>query len=340
MYKSFRVKNFRCFKDLQINDLGRVNLIAGKNNTGKTALMEAMYIHSGNRDTRTLLRSSQPEWTLRYRTHLLPDFDERDRSVVSWDTVFHDFNSSEEIDLSAETFDSEPSLFDGPYESSVKLAAKSLDSHDLDDILAQLRVEEVDSFTDIDILAVTADYTRQSTYFAILDGSLVRSRQKTKPLHKSDFLFPRQILNEEINSTRFTNMRRQQRIPILLTALKVVEPGLNGLELWYDGRRPLIKCGIGLSQPLSLGDLGDGMNRVASLILAMSEVSGGVMFIDEIENGIHHSVQEQVWQAIGQASARAGHPSLRDDAQPRNDSRSIRGIQRMWRAGRLALASP
>ena len=46
MYKSFHVKNFRCFKDLQINDLGRVNLIAGKNNTGKTALMEAMYLHT------------------------------------------------------------------------------------------------------------------------------------------------------------------------------------------------------------------------------------------------------------------------------------------------------
>ena len=44
MYQSFRVKNFRCFKDLQINDLGRVNLIAGKNNTGKTALLEAMYL--------------------------------------------------------------------------------------------------------------------------------------------------------------------------------------------------------------------------------------------------------------------------------------------------------
>jgi len=46
MYKTFRVKNFRCFKDLQINDLGRVNLIAGPNNTGKTALMEAMYLHT------------------------------------------------------------------------------------------------------------------------------------------------------------------------------------------------------------------------------------------------------------------------------------------------------
>ena len=30
MYRSFRMKNFRCFKDLQINDLGRVNLIAGR----------------------------------------------------------------------------------------------------------------------------------------------------------------------------------------------------------------------------------------------------------------------------------------------------------------------
>ena len=44
MYQTFRVKNFRCFKDLRIEDLGRVNLIAGRNNTGKTALMEAMYL--------------------------------------------------------------------------------------------------------------------------------------------------------------------------------------------------------------------------------------------------------------------------------------------------------
>lgn len=44
MYKSFRVKNFRCFEDLQIHDLGRVNLIAGKNGMGKTALLEAVYV--------------------------------------------------------------------------------------------------------------------------------------------------------------------------------------------------------------------------------------------------------------------------------------------------------
>ena len=58
MYKSFRVKNFRCFKDLQINDLGRVNLIAGKNNTGKTALLEAMYLQTQTVDSQAVLLTS------------------------------------------------------------------------------------------------------------------------------------------------------------------------------------------------------------------------------------------------------------------------------------------
>ena len=299
MYQSFRVKNFRCFRDLQINDLSRVNLIAGKNNTGKTALMEAMYVHSGNRDTKTLLRSSQPEPSFRSSAHFPPNFDAVATSVISWDTVFHDFDIGEDIDLTAESFMVEPSLFDEPYQSSVKLGIKSIDSHDFDDILSQLRVDDLDSYAHIDILAVTSDYNRRSTFFAILDGRLLRSRRKTKPLHQSDFLFPRQILNENVNSTRFTHMRKNDRIPTLLAALKVVEPRLKSLELWFDGSRPLIKADIGLRQPLSLGDLGDGVNRIASLILAMGEVPGGVMFIDEIENGIHHSVQKNVWKAIG-----------------------------------------
>lgn len=302
MYKSFTVKNFRCFKDLQINDLGRVNLIAGKNNTGKTALLEAMYVHAGNRDTETLLRSSQPVPSYRYGPHLAPDFDDRATSVISWDALFHRFDTEEDINLTGETYMVEPSLFDEPFESTVRLSNKSIKSHDFDDILSQLRVENLDSYTNIDILAVMSDYNRLSTYYAILDGSLLRSRRKTKPLHQSDFLSPRQILNETVNPTRFTNMLKIGSVPTLLSALKDIEPRLNGLELWFDGRRPLIKADIGLRQPLSLGDLGDGINRIASLILAMSVVPMGVVFIDEIENGIHYSIQKDVWKAIGQVA--------------------------------------
>ena len=50
MYSSFRVQNFRGFKDLRLDDLARVNLIAGKNNTGKTALLEAILTYTGEYD--------------------------------------------------------------------------------------------------------------------------------------------------------------------------------------------------------------------------------------------------------------------------------------------------
>ena len=47
MITSFRIKNFRGFQDLTIQPLKRVNLIGGKNNTGKTALLEALLLHNG-----------------------------------------------------------------------------------------------------------------------------------------------------------------------------------------------------------------------------------------------------------------------------------------------------
>src|SRR2546423_161740 len=44
MLDSLSIKNFRLFRDLKVESLSRVNLIAGKNNTGKTALLEAVYL--------------------------------------------------------------------------------------------------------------------------------------------------------------------------------------------------------------------------------------------------------------------------------------------------------
>ncbi len=50
MYRSFRARNFRCFADLQVGDLARINLIAVMNNVGKTALLEAVFRVEGVRD--------------------------------------------------------------------------------------------------------------------------------------------------------------------------------------------------------------------------------------------------------------------------------------------------
>src|SRR5262245_20037887 len=43
---SLEVRNFRAFDHLQIESLGRVNLITGRNNVGKTSVLEAVYLYA------------------------------------------------------------------------------------------------------------------------------------------------------------------------------------------------------------------------------------------------------------------------------------------------------
>ncbi len=48
MIKNLSVQNFRCFKKVELTGLGVINLIVGPNGTGKTALLEAIFIHLGS----------------------------------------------------------------------------------------------------------------------------------------------------------------------------------------------------------------------------------------------------------------------------------------------------
>jgi hypothetical protein len=47
MITSFSIKNFRCLPDLQLDGLRRINLLVGANNTGKTSLLEALFLNLG-----------------------------------------------------------------------------------------------------------------------------------------------------------------------------------------------------------------------------------------------------------------------------------------------------
>lgn len=44
MLNAIHIQNFRLFKDFQLHDLARVNLVVGKNNAGKSSLLEALYL--------------------------------------------------------------------------------------------------------------------------------------------------------------------------------------------------------------------------------------------------------------------------------------------------------
>ena len=48
MLENINIIDYKCFKDFKLEGLKRVNIISGKNNVGKTALLEALFIENGS----------------------------------------------------------------------------------------------------------------------------------------------------------------------------------------------------------------------------------------------------------------------------------------------------
>lgn len=54
MLNSLKIKHFRALEDFSVAKLSRVNLIVGKNNSGKSTVLEALQIYARNGDFRLL----------------------------------------------------------------------------------------------------------------------------------------------------------------------------------------------------------------------------------------------------------------------------------------------
>lgn len=71
---SLEIKGYRCFEHLTIEKLGRVNLIVGKNNVGKTSLLEALWIYATRGKMATLINLlfSRDEISIYYKNFSQP----------------------------------------------------------------------------------------------------------------------------------------------------------------------------------------------------------------------------------------------------------------------------
>jgi AAA15 family ATPase/GTPase len=95
---------------------------------------------------------------------------------------------------------------------------------------------------------------------------------------------------------------------IVTTALRLINQDFQGLAFvskddFYinrtrkDTRIAKVRLGS-LEKPVPLNSMGDGMMRILQLILKVFSARGGFLLIDEFENGLHYSIQSQVWRLI------------------------------------------
>lgn len=114
---------------------------------------------------------------------------------------------------------------------------------------------------------------------------------------KSTFLTPI-IIRTDI-STRFNQVLIKKQEKKILDILKIIEPQLIDLSIGADN---ILYCDMGFSRLLPLSSTGEGLNNLLAIILAIYETSEGIVLIDEIENGLHYSTQEILWEAIFEAA--------------------------------------
>ena len=90
----------------------------------------------------------------------------------------------------------------------------------------------------------------------------------------------------------------------VVKALQVIDPKINAVRMIggeYLSSRRTAYVGTGnFARLVPLRSFGDGLNRLFTIILSLLEARGGLLLIDEFENGLHHTVQLNTWHTIFQ----------------------------------------
>ena len=297
MYRSFSIKNFRCFDELTVEGMGRINLIAGKNNVGKTALLEALWVHSGGAD---------PDFGFQVDALRGLNTPSPERFMAN---LFHKFNRGQAIELSAQ----------GDWEESkrtLKISVQTPASFEVtlpgigeglpDGQGVPSIGRESNSHVVLDY-HIGDDYHLTSTARLVeritaqgVSNSYMQKTQSQRP-HSDNGIFLNAgrsgISNEYVQ--RYSHLEINGEEGGMVGILREVEPSLIRLLVEDVGGQSMIYADAGTRPLVPIQLMGDGMSRVLSLSLAIATAPGGIVLIDEIENGIHHSVMEKVWKAIG-----------------------------------------
>jgi hypothetical protein len=96
MIKTLLIRNYRVFKELNLDKLARVNLFVGKNSSGKSCLLEALQIYASGADPSVLTRivsSREEDWNDTSAPGALPDINRID---APFRHLFHGYRFPEQ----------------------------------------------------------------------------------------------------------------------------------------------------------------------------------------------------------------------------------------------------
>jgi len=129
---------------------------------------------------------------------------------------------------------------------------------------------------------------------------------KTKPstisLPPASFLASKKHNPTNEIAKQFSNLAQQDRENEAVDFLKIIESRLEGLKIITEGAISAVHGKLkGIPRTIPINFMGEGMEKLLSLIVAIVHSPNRIIFLDEMENGLHYSVLPKVWEALGKA---------------------------------------
>lgn len=272
------ISNFKCFKEFKIDSFKRFNLIFGKNSVGKSNLLEALHIYSDMFNSSTIIAS----------------FLQRDIPLNNnLELIFHNFDYSKPINI--KTTKKELNIY--PIES--------LNDNSLDGVYYKI---ENDNGKIIKLpLLINSNRKLDNSFMTInnnfmLNNKTILSSIINSPLFYFSFFNDYNYKENRFKINTIEGFDKIQNLKIDKMVVNCLKPIIPNLESIRISSNKICEADIGLNRYISLNALGNGILKIFNYIVNALFVQNGVLFIDEIDNGFHHSSLHNLWISLFEVS--------------------------------------
>ncbi|HMY14807.1 MAG TPA: AAA family ATPase [Polyangium sp.] len=282
MLTDFNVRGFRCFEQLEIPRLRRLNLITGKNGTGKTTLLEALRVYAcdGSPDDLSAMLDARGESGI-------------PSAVDALATIFG--VSSSPFDWSTKTCEL------GPSATPLQLRMRWYQWRKKEGRAAGGDWIETTERAGSEAFVIVVRSEKSAEEHLPADWATLRKPTSAwNPLLPSFFVGLSGVSVETMDSI-WQQIVLEGKDTEVLQAVGLLEPRIARLAFVRDTRSNSTQARIAFHDsrtPRPLSALGAGVHRFLGLLLACHAARGGLLLIDEIDTGLHYSVQTRVWELL------------------------------------------
>lgn len=277
--ENIRIKNFRGFSDLEINNFNQVNIFIGKNNSGKSTVLESLFLLTG---------MSNP---------ILIDNANRLRGLTvkegeEFKYYFHNLNTKNSPEFS---FTNSTGI-----KRNLKLTPEfdSLSSLNRinNDILEASQISPRIKGLTLDFSSKEPHSKEQKGKSKIFfENNVLKQEPDKKYKEKLRGVFITGGIRDVNPLSRYAQILKKKNDKIILEMVKLIDPKIESIQALPDGLYFSYK-NIEELVPLSIS--GDGVKRYLDIIITIAEKKNSIVLIDEIETGLHYTAHKDLWKNI------------------------------------------